>query len=167
MQLNQPAPQFALADLHGNSHHLGDYLGKIVILDFWSAECPHSERTDYHILSLLEGWNGDVVLLSIAANRNESRQMVAEAATTRRLSRVLVDAEHVVADLYEAVTTPQVFVCDREGILRYRGAIDNVGFRQRQATRFFLQEAVEALLAGRLPALGETPAYGCAIMREI
>jgi len=167
MQPNQPAPKFSLPDLQGISHNLSDYSGKIVILNFWSAECPHSERTDRDLVSLLEQWGGEVVMLSIAANRNESIQRVAEAAKTRRLPTVLVDAEDLVADLYEAVTTPQVFVIDREGTLRYRGAIDNVGFRQREATRFFLQEAIDALLEGSLPVLSETPAYGCAIVREI
>jgi hypothetical protein len=45
--------------------------------------------------------------------------------------------------------------------------VDDVTFRQRKATRFFLEEAVEALLDGRLPALEQTPAYGCTIVREI
>lgn len=106
-------------------------------------------------------------MLSIAANRNESVQVVEQAAKTRRLPKVLLDAQHVVADLYEALTTPHIFLVDREGILRYRGAVDNITFRQREATRFFLQEAVETLLHGRLPELPETPAYGCAIVREI
>ncbi|HET9914529.1 MAG TPA: redoxin domain-containing protein [Anaerolineales bacterium] len=167
MQLNQPAPEFELPDLQGISHRLSDYRGRIVIVNFWSAECPHSERTDRYILSLLEQWNGEVVTLSIAANRNESVQMAEKAAKTRRIPRVLLDAEHTVADLYEALTTPHLFVVDREGILRYRGAADNITFRQRGATRFFLEEAVEALLQGRLPELNETPAYGCVIVREI
>ena len=106
-------------------------------------------------------------MLSIAANRNESIPIVAEAAKARRIPRVLLDPEHVVADLYEALTTPHMFVVDRDGILRYRGAADNITFRQREATRFFVQEAVEALLHGRLPELSETPAYGCVIVREI
>jgi citrate synthase len=69
--------------------------------------------------------------------------------------------------LYEAVTTPHTFVVDRDGILRYRGAVDDVTFRNREATRFFLEEVVEALLDGHLPTLTETPAYGCTIVREI
>jgi peroxiredoxin len=167
MQLNQPAPEFELPDLQGIPHRLSDYRGRIVIVNFWSAECPHSERIDRYMLSLLEQWKGQVVILSIAANRNESAQVMAEAAKTRRIPRVLLDAEHVVADLYEALTTPHIFVVDREGTLRYRGAADNITFRQRQAIRFFLQEAVDALLQGRLPELTETPAYGCVIVREI
>jgi len=167
MQINQPAPDFELPDLQGVFHKLSAERGKIVIVNFWSAECPHSERTDRYIVSLLEGWKGEVVLLSIADNRNASAQRVAEAAQARRLPRVLIDTEHAAADLYEAVTTPHAFVIDREGILRYRGAVDNITFRQREATRFFLQEAVEALLHGHCPEPPETPAYGCVIVREI
>jgi peroxiredoxin len=167
MQLNQSAPDFELPDLQGHPCNLSEYRGRIVIVNFWSAECPHSERTDRYLVSLLERWTEEVVMLSIAANRNETTQRVAEAAQARRLPLVLSDAKHVVADLYEALTTPHAFLIDREGILRYRGAVDNITFRQREATRFFLQEAVEALLHGRLPELSETPAYGCVIVREI
>jgi hypothetical protein len=56
---------------------------------------------------------------------------------------------------------------DRDGILRYRGSVDDVTFRQRIPTRFFLDLAVESLLEGHLPELTESPAYGCAIVREI
>jgi len=167
MQLNQPAPDFELSDLQGNIHKLSDYRGRIVIVNFWSCECPHSERTDRSTMACLVQWGEDVELLSIASNRSESAQMVEEAAKTRRLPRVLIDAEQVVADLYGAVTTPHVFVVDRDGILRYCGAVDDVKFRQPKATRFFLEEAVEALLEGHLPTLTETPAYGCTIVREI
>lgn len=167
MQLNQPAPDFQLPDLQGDLHRLCDYRGRIVIVNFWSAECPHSERTDRSTMACLVQWGQDVQLLSIAANRNESAPLVEEAARTRRLPLVLLDADHAVADLYEAVTTPHSFVVDRQGILRYRGAVDDVTFRQRKATRFYLEEAVEALLADRLPELQETPGYGCAIVREI
>lgn len=167
VQINQPAPDFELPDLEGNLQRLSDYRGRIVIINFWSCECPHSERTDRSTMACLVQWGADVAMLSIAANRSESISSVAEAVNARRLPRVLIDAQHVVADLYEAVSTPQVFVVDRDGILRYRGAVDDVTFRKRQATRFFLEEVVEALLEGHLPTLTETPAYGCAIVREI
>ena len=167
MQLNEPAPDFELLDLQGVSHKLSDYRGKIVVIKFWSAECPHSERTDHYLSNLLGRWNGSVVLLSVAANQNEPVPMLAEASRSRNIPSVLLDSTHRIADLYEAFITPQVFVLDPEGILRYRGAVDDITFRHREARRFFLQEAVEALLQGRLPELSETPAYGCAIVREI
>ena len=167
MHLNHPAPDFELADLQGKLHKLSDYRGLIVIVNFWSAECPHSERTDHLTMACLEKWGEEVVMLPIAANRNESAQMVVDAAKMRGLPTVLMDAELLVTDLYEAVTTPHVFVIDHEGILRYRGALDDVRFRQPVVTRFYLEEVVEALLDEREPPLQETLAYGCAIVREI
>ena len=167
MQLNELVPDFELQDLQGTTHKLSDYRGSIVILNFWSCECPHSERADGLILEWLNDWGGEVELLSIAANQNESAQSVEEAARNRSIPTVLIDAGHTVADLFEAVTTPHVFVVDKDGILRYRGAVDDVTFRKRKASRFFLKEAVDSLLDRHLPTLAETPAYGCTIVREI
>jgi peroxiredoxin len=167
MKIDQAAPDFELPDLDGKMHTLSEYRGNIVIVNFWSCECPHSERADSLMMKSLETWGREVVLLSIAANRNESAQSVEEAARARSLPTVLIDAEHIVADLYEAVTTPHVFVMDKDGVLRYRGAVDDVTFRQRKSTRFFLKETVDSLLDGHLPSLAETPAYGCTIVREI
>lgn len=118
-------------------------------------------------MSMFVQWRDDVSMLTIASNRNETAEDVANVSEARRLPTVLLDANCEVADLFEAQTTPHVFVIDREGILRYRGSVDDVSFRQRVPTRFFLDLAVESLLEGHLPALTESPAYGCAIVREV
>ncbi len=167
MEINHPASDFELPDLNGNVHRLSEYRGRIVIVNFWSCECPHSERTDKAITSMFVQWQDDVTMLTIASNRNESVEALQEAAESRRLPTVLQDADCAAADLFDAQTTPHVFVIDRQGILRYRGAVDDVSFRQSKPTRFFLDEAVESLLAGQLPTLTESPAYGCAIVREV
>lgn len=167
MEINQPIPDFELPDLNGKLQRLSAHRGRIVIVNFWSCECPHSERTDKAILSMFVQWQEDVTMLTIASNRNESAEALKEAAESRRLPNVLHDADCRVADLFNAQTTPHVFVIDREGILRYRGSVDDVTFRQRKPTRFFLDEAVESLLAGQFPTLTESPAYGCAIVREV
>jgi peroxiredoxin len=169
LEINHPAPDFELSALDGELHRLSDYRGKIVIVNFWSCECPHSERTDKAIMAMFVQHlhHAEVAMLSIASNRSENAEALKTAADARRLPTVLLDALCIVADLYEAQTTPHVYVIDREGILRYRGAIDNVTFRNRTPSRFFLDEAVEALLEGHLPALTESPAYGCTIVREV
>jgi peroxiredoxin len=167
LQLGSPVPDFELTDIHGNTHRLSEYRGRIVIVNFWSYECPHSERTDKAILAMFVQWQDDVSMLTIASNLNETAEAVKTASEARRLPNVLLDANCRVANLFEAQTTPHVFVIDREGILRYRGAVDDVTFRQRTPSRFFLDEAVESLLAGQFPTLTESPAYGCAIVREV
>jgi len=65
-----------------------------------------------------------------------------------------------------AQTTPRVFVLDREGRLRYRGALDDTSFAQRVPTRVSLEDAVQALLAGKSPCASETRPHGCTIVRE-
>ena len=167
MEINHPTPDFELPDLDGKLHRLSDYCGRIVIVNFWSCECPHSERTDKAIMAMLVQWQDDVAMLSIASNRNENDEALKNAADARHLPTVLIDAQCFVANLFEAQTTPHVYLIDREGILRYRGAIDDATFRKRTPSRFFLDEAVESLLEGRLPKLTESPAYGCTIVREV
>ena len=63
-----------------------------------------------------------------------------------------------------AAITPEVFVIDKKGVLRYRGAFDDANFRQPEPTRNYLWEAVEAVLAGENPLPAEIPAYGCTIV---
>jgi len=138
-----------------------------VIVNFWSAECPHSERVDADITAWLAQWGDDVTLLSIASNANESDEIINGAANRRKVPVLLRDAEQSVADRYEVQTTPHAFVIDRQGILRYRGAVDDVAFRKREPTRFYLKEGIEALLAGRLPEVTEVQPFGCTIVRHL
>ncbi len=165
IEIGQPAPDFTLPDLEGNPHALKDYRGRVVVLNFWSAECPWVERADRELVGTLSSWRERVALLPIAANANESGELLARVAVERGLPRVLHDAEQKVADLYQMEVTPCLFVIDGEGVLRYRGAFDDVTFRQRVPTRKYLIEAVEAILAGSTPNPAETPPYGCAIMK--
>lgn len=167
LQLNSTIPDFSLFDLDGNIVKIKNYRGKIVIINFWSCECPHSERTDKSIMSMFVQWKDDVELITIASNRNEKVEEIKNVSEARRIPNVWLDADCEVANQFEAQTTPHVFIIDRDGILRYRGGVDDFKFRQKNPTRFYLDEAIEALLAGHLPEIQESPAYGCTIVREI
>ena len=162
---NLLAPDFSLLDLHGRQWSLSHLRGRVVVINFWSAECPHAARVDAALLALLAPWDRRVALVTIAANANEPLGLLQLEADRRGLPLVLHDAQGQVVELYEAQTTPHLFAIDSAGILRYQGAFDNVTFRQRQATQGFLHQAVEALLAGRLPEPAQTPLYGCSIIR--
>lgn len=145
---------------------LSDYRGQIVIVNFWSAECPHSARFDAEITTYLAQWDTEATLLSIASNANETDDEIAATAHRHKIPVVLRDADGSVADRYEAQTTPHAFLVDPQGILRYRGAVDDVTFQNRKPTRYYLREGVEALLAGRLPQVTEVQPFGCTIVRE-
>jgi len=162
---DQPAPLFSLPDLDGSLHRLEDLRGRVGVLNFWSAECPWTTRADQQLRSYLSAWGSQVALWPIASNANEDVEFLRRAATERSLAFVLRDAQQQVADLYGAKTTPQLFVVDSQGFLRYQGALDDTTFRQRTPARFYLRQAVEAVLQGRLPDPAQTNPYGCAIVR--
>ncbi len=165
-RVSQPAPDISLPDLEDGTHRLSGQLGRIVVLNFWSAECPWAQRVDESLTSLHSTWPQDVLLWPIASNVNETPEQIAVEAAKRELPLVLLDGDHAVADLYGAVTTPHFFVIDRDGVLRYAGAYDDVTFRQRTPTRSYLEDAIAALLAGQQPDPSETPPYGCTIVRH-
>ena len=166
IRTHQPVPDFSLPDLEGKLHRLRDYRGRLAVVNFWSAECPHAARVDSELLAIMKTWGERVTLLPIAANVNEHEELLRETAAERGLPLVLLDRDQQVADRYRALTTPHCFVVDAQGILRYQGAFDNLSFRQRAATQFYLRQAVEAVLAGQPPDPEQTPPYGCAIVRS-
>lgn len=166
INLDELAPDFTLSDLDDNAHTLSGRRGKIVILNFWSAECPWSLRADDAMASAGKEWDENVLLWSIASNKNESLADLKKAAAERGLQTVLLDSGNMVADIFEAVTTPHFFVIDEEGLLRYKGALDDVTFRQRTASKSYLLDAISSLLNGNRPDFVESAGYGCSIVRD-
>jgi peroxiredoxin len=155
-----PAPLFRLTDLSGQVLALKDLLGLPVLVNFWSAECPWAARCD----SYLVGLQDRLTILTIASNANEPVELIRQAAEARGLQRVLLDPAQEAADLYSAITTPHLFLIDSGGLLCYQGAVDDVTFRRREPTRFYLQEALDALCAGQPVPVPETTPYGCTIV---
>jgi peroxiredoxin len=165
ISIGQRAPLFELPDLQGSLHKLESLRGKVVILNFWSAECPWSKAADQELLSYISDLDAGLTLWSIASNANEPIDLLQHVAAERALPLVVHDKHQTAADLYGALTTPHFFVVDREGVLRYQGALNDVTFRQREPTRNYLRPAVEALLSGMEPDPSETTPYGCTIVR--
>jgi hypothetical protein len=165
IEIGQPAPDFELPALDGSLHRLAGLCGRIVILNFWSCECPWVERADLALLAARPAWGEKVTWWSIAANANEPVAQLARISAARGLPLVLRDARQQVAVLYGAQTTPHLFVVDASGLLCYQGALDDVTFRKRTSERFYLRQAVEALLVGGQPDPAQTSPYGCSIVQ--
>lgn len=167
MQINTTVPDFSLPDTQGKNHQLSDYRQQMVIVNFWSAECPWSERADRHLIALVHQYPGKLAILPVASNRNEGLEFINEAMRQRGLDLVLIDHDSALADAWGAQTTPHAFIVDQAGILRYQGAVDDVTFRKRDPEHQYVDEAVKALLGGKLPEIQEAPPYGCTIVRLI
>ena len=154
---------FALPDTGGQAQPLSQYRGQIVVLTFWSAECPVAREYDPYFNDLLDR---QVVVLGIDSNANYGHEEIVQAMGERGVRfPVLRDADCAVADYVGALTTPHVFIVDPDGRLAYAGAVDDRTFRQRKATVNYVDQALEALLAGQTPPVTQTPPYGCTIVR--
>jgi peroxiredoxin len=158
-------PEFALPDLLGVTRRLSDLRGRIGVLVFWSCECSHAERLDRALTQLAPGWPDEVAVWRIASAAHETPQQLMRQAQGLGLAPVLLDSKQELADSLAAEVTPHVVVLDRQGIIRYVGAPDDVTLRQRQPTRSYLAEAVTALLSGAAPDPSEVPAFGCVLTR--
>lgn len=165
LTVGETVPDFNLNDLNGHPYRLSDYRGKIVLVNFWSAECPYVERVDRLILPMLEAWGDRVVYLPVNPNANESPDQMKKSAGERGMATVLWDDQGQLANAWGAEITPEFFLIDPEGVLRYHGAFDDINFRQKEPTRCYICETVEALLAGRLPDTDHAAPYGCTIVR--
>lgn len=165
-EIGKPAPRFSLADLDGKQVSLEKLRGQVILLNFWSCECPWSERADHHLGLWQTIWGDRVAWVSLASNADEAYERIRQVAQKRKLPVVLVDKSQEVANAYSAKTTPHIYVIDQEGILRYKGGIDDSSIRQRKATRMHAFEAVQALLEGGVPPSPEHNPFGCALVRH-
>jgi thiol-disulfide isomerase/thioredoxin len=167
--------RITLADIKGNEHQLAKYRGKIVVVDFWSIDCPWSVGYEARLKRLHEKYSAkDVVFLAVDANTTEI-----DRGSDRPYGRIqkyveektipypiLIDDHNVVADLFGAKTTPHVFILDQKGVLRYAGGIDDdpKGEMGEKATNHVVA-ALDALLAGKEVPVATTKPAGCSIKR--
>lgn len=165
IEVGKLAPDFTLRDLQDEVHSLRDYRGQVVVVNFWSAECPWSARIDEKLMYLLTEWDEDVLLLNIASNASEPLEVLRQAAIERGLKLVLADSDQRVASLYHVQIIPHLFLIDRQGVLRYQGAFDDMTFRQRIPQKHYLQDALEAVMTNAQPEPADTNPYGCALVR--
>ncbi len=163
------APAPTLTALDGTATRFDSVKGKAAtVVVFVSFDCPVSTSylADLNDLAKTRGEKGAAVVL--VCPTDDARETVAKAATGFKLNiPVLLDAKKEFAAGLKANITPEAFVLDGEGMVRYRGRIDNAYSarlkRNPMITSFDLRDAVDAVLAGKAVAVAETKPIGCAI----
>lgn len=132
------APDFLLKDLNGNSVRLGDFRGKVVLLNFWATWCP-SCRFEMSSMEALHKEFSDEGLVVLAINFRENRSDVQSFYKEHNLSfRALLDSGAESFARYEAWSLPTTFLIDKRGYVV--GKV--VGYRDwhsDQSKAFFTQ----------------------------
>lgn len=168
MWLNRLAPDFSLPALTGSRVSVTDLRGFVVVVNFWSADCVWSRRADVMLVYRQLTWEAKGVrIVGVASNVNENESQIRYEVESRHVRYpVAIDYDARTADLYKAEVTPQFFVLDRQGLIRYEGALDDASEKSRDARQFYLDKAVSALLANGTPDPAHTKPFGCAIVRQ-
>src|SRR5262245_17063554 len=177
-------PKIALKDINGKTWTLGDFQktaereGKVVVIDFWSIQCPGSIAYEPRMKRFAaECEKQGVVFVAVAANYTEldegAEDPYGRIRTYVKKAEVgfpiLIDKGNIVADRFGGKTTPHLFVIDREGVLQYTGALDDDSKGEKEKAggevKRYAADAVAAILAGKKPEPATTPPQGCTIKR--
>src|SRR5581483_2411481 len=123
LTIGQSAPDFSLPDLRGQAHTLREQRGKITVIAFLSVQCPISNAYNERIRALAEDYaKQGVTFLAINSSAPETvADIKAHALQHNFAFPILKDAGNKVADAYGAERTPEIFVVDAQGVLRYHG----------------------------------------------
>jgi hypothetical protein len=174
--VGEAAPDFTLVDSHGNSHSLSDFQGKFVVLEWLNHDCPFV-RKFYNAGKMQElqaTYTGkDVVWLSIISSRTgEQGHMTPDQINAANDSKnvkataVLIDEPGTVGRMYDARTTPHMFVISPDGVLLYDGAIDDkptANPSDIEGANNYLVAALDAAMNGEEVAVKTTRPYGCSV----
>ncbi len=157
--------QLSFRDVSGQEYHLADLKkqGPVVLVTL-SSKCPLVLRYTQRLHRLHKQFSKEgVSLFGLYTNAEETSQSIQEHnERTAWPFPVIHDLGGHLANRLGATITPQAFLLDRLGELRYRGGLDD----NRNATRVkrhFLREAIESVLAGRPVAHPEGRSLGCSI----
>ena len=166
------APEFSLPNLldeNGAEVSLSGLLSDndFVAVVWHSVTCPFCVPYDAVLPGMAAEYaDQGVAFVGINSNVTESPEQIVEHLTEAGFNfPILRDEGNVVADEYGAERTPEVYVVDAQGALRYHGRINDSPRDPDAAQNHDLRNALDALIAGVEPPVTETIARGCTIKR--
>lgn len=167
IEIGSKAPAFALPDTNGDEHSLPE--GEVAVVVFTCNHCPYALAWHDRLLAVAQDYCGRAGMYFVNPNDAERYPRDSLAAMRERVERegpwpvpYLHDETQDVARAYDAKTTPDVFVIDADGVLRYRGAPDADHMDEVQNASW-LRAALDAVLEGRDVPEPQTTPVGCSV----
>lgn len=170
------APGFTATDSHGQEHTLAQYRGKYVVLEWHNRGCPytHKHYVSGNMQDLQKEWTRKgVVWFTVISSAPGKQGYVTNAEENEYLVKmhadptaVLMDPSGTLGRLYDARTTPEMYVIDPEGKLIYEGAIDNrptPDVSDIKRADNYVSDALSEAMAGKPVATSYTRPYGCSV----
>lgn len=173
-KVGEKAPDFRLTDTEGKTWQLSELTkeGKIVVLEWFNPDCPWvvkhhmTQKTMSTIAAEYKAKNVVWLAINSGAPGKQGHGLEHNQRARERFEMkmpVLLDETGVVGKAYGARVTPHMYVIDKEGILRYNGAICSDRSVGNVGDRVYVREALDAVLAGETVPTTETRPYGCSV----
>jgi peroxiredoxin len=171
-EVGKPAPDFTLTDTEGKTHHLADYKGKTVVLEWFNPDCPfvkkHHEKNKTMSTTYSRFAGDELVWLAVNSGapgkQGDGREHNRKAREDYGVAYpILLDESGQVGRLYGAKTTPHMYVIDASGTLLYKGAIDDNSSPGTLGETNYVTNCLATLADGGTPEPLETKSYGCAV----
>lgn len=174
--LNQPAPAFQAKDAEGQVRSLAEFKGKTVVLEWHNPGCPYVQKHygsgNMQALQQRATREGVVWLTIDSSSPGQQGHLDGPSAKAWKAEHhahstaLLLDPQGKVGRLYEARTTPHMFVVDRTGRLVYMGGIDDRPYTDPESLKGadnYVADALAELKAGKPIAHPVTRPYGCSV----
>jgi peroxiredoxin len=169
LQIGAQAPDFSLPGTDGKQHSLANFKdAKLLVVAFSCNHCPYVVGSEDRINKFVADYAPrGVAFVAINSNETEGHPTDSLDHMKQRVKEkgfkfaYLRDDKQDVALAYGALRTPHFYVFDQQRKLRYTGRMDDNPRTPGQETTHELRDAVDALLAGRKPAVELTNPIGC------
>jgi hypothetical protein len=155
----------AVLDLNGHTVRYSRLKGRVTVVAFISTRCPMSNAFNSRLNALYNDFGSRVRFIAVNSNTNEPLEEVRHHAQNMGYDfPVYKDVNNAMADFFGARATPDTFVVDQKGIVKYHGYIEDAPNPER-AKNHALRLAIEAVLRDKPVLMPETHSLGCAIRR--
>ncbi len=173
-KIGDVATDFFLPNVDGEMVSLADFEdAKGFIVIFTCNTCPYSVAYEDRIIALDKAYKSKGYPV-IAINPNDPAAIEGDELADMKVRATekvfsfpyLQDVGQEVYPQYGATKTPHVFVLQKAGddnVVRYIGAIDDSSRNPKKVKKRYVEQAVDALLAGKSPSTTTTKAIGCSI----
>jgi peroxiredoxin len=161
------AKDFKVVNFDGKTYQLSAQKdAEAIVIMFLSTECPFVQAYNDRIVSLVNTYQSkNVVFWGINSNNTESVDRIKEHYIDKKYNfPVLKDKNNIIADMFEATRTPEVFVLDKNLTVLYHGRIDDSRVPE-EVKSSDLKNALDEILAGNDVTSKITKQFGCTIKR--
>ncbi len=175
-RVGEPAPDFTATDTNGQVHKLSEYQGKFVVLEWTNRGCPYTQKhyNSGNMQRLQREWTGrGVIWLTVISSAPGKQGYVTASEENAYLKQanaaptaVLLDPTGTLGHLYDAKTTPHIFIINPKGSLVYNGAIDDrptTDVSDVNGAKNYVSLALAEATSGKPVSNPTSRPYGCSI----